>query len=198
VITYFGIVRADDTLVDPAGTTPDGVPIYERSFGSGFSLVLEARPGGTRSDLDPSTFNSNPADPRVLPGLQIEASRPLGDGSSTICDDTAPTQGGVPAVNPPDFSPTQAVANAINDLACRFKDGFGLRGGRTKLQDACTAFEDGGFRFAAAGTTIQYCGLIDDPVSFPPGNTVVTARVRDLAGNISLPSQIVVRVTTQP
>ena len=27
---------------------------------------------------------------------------------------------GVPAVNPPDFGPTQAVANALNDLACNF------------------------------------------------------------------------------
>jgi hypothetical protein len=198
VITYFGVVRADDTLVDPTGTTPGGVPIYERSSGSGFSLVLEARPGGTKSDLDPSTFNSNAADPWVLPGLQIEASRQLGDGSSAICDDTAPTLGGVPAVNPPDFSPTQAVANAINDLACRFKDGFGLHSGRTKLQDACTTFEDGGFRFNGTGTTIQYCGLINDAVSFPPGDTIVTARVRDVAGNISFPSQIVVRVTTQP
>jgi hypothetical protein len=198
VITYFGVVRADDTLVDPAGTTSDGVPIYERSSGSGFSLVLEARPGGTKSDLDPSTFNSNPADPRVLPGLQVEASRQLGDGSRTICDDTAPTQGGVPAVNPADFSPTQVVANAINDLACRFKDGFGLYNGRTRLQDACTSFEDGGFRFKATGTTIQYCGFIDDAVSFPPGDTVVTARVRDMAGNISFTSRIVVRVAGQP
>lgn len=197
MITYFGVVRADDTLVDSTDTTPDGVPIYERSFGSGFSLVLEARPGGTKSDLDPSTFNSNP-DARLLPGLQIEASRQLGDGSSAVCDDTAPTLGGVPAVDPPDFSPTQVVVNAINDFACRFKDGFGLYSGRTKLQDACTTFEDGGFRFTAAGTTIQYCGLINEAVSFPLGDTVVTARVRDVAGNISLPSQIVVRVTSQP
>lgn len=198
MITYFGVVRADDTLVDPTGTTADGVPIYERTFGSGFSLVLEARPGGTKSDLDPSTFDSNTADPRVLPGLQIEASRQLGNGSSLICDDTAPTLGGVPAVNPPDFSPTQAVANAINDLACRFKDGFGLYSGRTKVQDACTTFEDGGFRFKATGTTIQYCGFIDDAVSFPPGDTLITARVRDVAGNISFTSRIVVRVAAQP
>jgi hypothetical protein len=196
VITYFGVVRANDTLVDPAGRTPDGVPIYERSSGSGFSLVLEARPGGTKSAVDPSTFNSNPASPLVLPGLLIEVSRPLGDGSSTICDDTAPTLGGVPAVDPADFSPTQGVANAINDLSCRFKDGFGLYSGRTKIQDACTTFEDGGFRFVATGTTVQYCGLLEDAVSFPPGDTVVTARVRDLAGHVSFPSRIVVRVKT--
>jgi hypothetical protein len=198
VITYFGVVRADDTVVDPVDTTLGGVPIYERSAGFGFSLVLEARPGGTKSDIDPSTFNSNPVDPRALPGLQIEVSRPLGDASGAVCDDAEPRIGGVPAIDPADFSPTQSIANAINDLACRFKDGFGLYGGRTKLQDACTTFEDGGFRFKAAGTTVQYCGMINEKASFPPGDTVVTARVRDVAGNISLLSQIVVRVPTQP
>jgi hypothetical protein len=194
VITYFGVVRADDTLVAPAGTTPDGAPIYERSFGSGFSIVLEARPGGTGAVLDAGTLNSNPVDPQVLPGLQIEVSRALGDGSSAVCDDTPPTIGGVPAVNPPNFSPTQAVADTINDLACRFKDGFGLHSGRTKISDACTTFADGGFRFVAAGSTIQFCGMINEALTFQTGDTVVTARVRDVAGNISLLAKIVVRV----
>jgi len=195
VITYFGVARADDTLLDVAGMTPEGVPIYERAFGSGFSLVLEAKPGGTGADIDASTLNSNPVDPRVLPGLQIEVSRALGDGSGAVCDDTPPTTGGVPAVNPPDFSPTQPVANAINDLACRFKDGFGFHSGRTKLSEACTTFADGGYRFKMPGTTVQFCGLMNEPVVFQSGDTVVTARVRDVAGNISFRAQIVVRVS---
>ena len=195
MITYFGVARADDTLLDVAGMTPGGVPIYERAFGSGFSLVLEAKPGGTGAAIDASTLNSDPADPTVLPGLQIEVSHPLGDGSAAVCDDTPPTTGGVPAVNPPDFSPTQPVANAINDLACRFKDGFGLHGGRTKISDACTTFADGGFRFNAPGTTVQFCGQINEPLVFPDGDTTVTARVRDVAGNISFQAQIVLRVS---
>ena len=182
-------------MLDPAGTTPEGVAIYERAFGSGFSLVIEAKPGGTGADIDASTLNSNPVDPRVLPGLLIEVSRTLGDGSGAVCDDTPPTTGGVPAVNPPDFSPTQSVANAVNDLACRFKDGSGFYSGRIKLSEACTTFEDGGFRFVMSGTTVQFCGQMNEPVAFQPGDTVVTARVRDLAGNISFPSQIVVRVS---
>ena len=178
--------------------TADGALIYERSFGSGFSLALEARPGGTGAAIDPNTLNSNPVDPHVLPGLQIEVSRALGDGSRAVCDDTPPMTGGVPAINPANFAPTQQVADAINDLACRFKDGFGLRGGRTSSRDACTTFADGGFRFKADGSTIQYCALIDDPLVFPPGDTVVTARVRDFGENISFPAQIVVRITPQP
>jgi hypothetical protein len=87
------------------------------------------------------------------------------------------------------------VANAINDLACRFKDGFGLHSGRTKISDACTTFEDGGFRFKAPGTTVQFCGQINEPLVFPAGDTTVTARVRDVAGNLSLRAQIVVRVS---
>lgn len=172
--------------------------IYERSFASGFSIVLEARPGGTLADIDANTLNSNPTDPRVLPGLQIEVSRALGDGSTAVCDDTPPTTGGVPAVNPADFSPTQSVANAINDLACRFKDGFGSHSGIIKSSEACTTFTDGGFHFVMGNSTTQFCGQMNEPVSFPPGDTVVTARVRDVAGHISLPSRIVVRITPRP
>jgi hypothetical protein len=178
--------------------TSDGVLIYERSFGSGFSIVLEAKPGGTTADIDSSTLNSNPADPSVLPGLQIEVSHALGDGSSEVCDDTPPTTGGVPAVNPVDFSPTQSVADAINDLACRFKDGFGSHSGRIKSTEACTTFADGGFRFKGDNSRIQFCGQINEPLSFPPGDTVVTARVRDVVGNISFPSRIVVRISPRP
>ena len=185
------MARGDYTLVDPVPVTPGGMTIYQRSSGTGFSLVLEARPGGTGTAVDPSTFNSNPGG---LPGLLIEVSRPLGDATTAVCDDMSPTLGGVPAVNPPDFSSTQS--NAINDLACRFKDGRGLYSGRTKQQDACTTFEDGGFRFVATGSTIQYCGLFaEQKVSFPTGDTVVTARVRDLIGNVSATAQIIVRVT---
>jgi hypothetical protein len=196
VITYFGLVRADDTLVKTIDMTPEGLPIFARSFGSNFSIVIEARPGGTNAAIDSNTLNTNPVDPRVLPGLQIEVSRSLGDGSSAVCDDEAPTIGGVPAIEPSDFSLIQKVADAINDLACRFKDGSGFHSGRNGPADACTTFPDGGFRFITGnqGTTTQFCAMINEPLSFPPGDTLVTARVRDIAGNISAVAQIVVRI----
>jgi len=170
--------------------TIDGVPIYERDAYN-FSLVIEARPGGTKAKLGKSTFNWSAANPTNLPDLQIEVSDKLGDGSATVCDDTGSTAGGVPAVTPFDFSATDAAA--INDLSCRFKDGSGAPAGRDT--DLCTRFpptDDA--HFVDPSSTIQYCGLVSDAISFPSGNTVVAARVRDVAGNLSAISKIIIRV----
>ncbi|MBI3783650.1 MAG: hypothetical protein HY270_09625 [Deltaproteobacteria bacterium] len=193
VITFFGVTRADDSLLDASGSTEDGLPIYTRGFGSGFSLVIEGRPGGTNSPVGAETFNWNPANPSALPDLQVVVSRSLGNGSATVCDDTPPNLGGVPAVDPPAFSGSQEIADALNDLGCRFKNGSGIPGGR-KADEACTIFPDGRFRFVAQRTSLQFCGLIDDPISFPPGDTVVTVRIRDEGGRLSTPASIVVRV----
>jgi len=133
--------------------------------------------------------------------LLIESSRPLGDGSPGVCDYAAPSFGGVPAVAPPDFSTTQAVANAINDFACRFRDGAGSSLGRSNT-DACTAFDDGSFHFVFSPSDptvrfpsrIQFCGLIDRPSAFPTGDTLITARIRDLGGDISDPASLIIRV----
>ena len=200
VIVFFGVTRADDTLVDPSGQTNDGVPIFQRPT-AGFSLVIEGRPGGTGSPIGMSTFNWDPQDPTVLPYLLIEASMPLGaDPTTTVCDDSPGMFGGVPATNPPDFSPTQQVADVVNDFACRFKDGSGTRNGRA-ANDACTQFPNDfpPYHFLNPDapqfvSTIQFCGLVTNPIAFPSGDTLVTARIRDLAGHVSRQSQIVVRV----
>jgi hypothetical protein len=192
VITFLGVTRSDDTLVAPSDVTADGVPIYERpSFG--FSLVVEGRPGGSGAPVGTSTFNWNPTDPNAVPYLLIEVSRPLGDGSAAVCDDMPPDLGGVPAVNPPDFSAVQSVADAINDFACRFKDGTGFRSGRG-TSDACIMFADGQFHFMKQGSTTQFCGQINRPLSFPQGDTLVTIRIRDLAGNVSEAGSLIIRV----
>jgi len=172
--------------------TGDGLLIYERGFGSGFSLVVEGRPGGANTPVGSETFNWNPADPNSLPDLQIVVSRQLGNGSTAVCDDTPPNLGGVPAIDPPMFTGSQAIADALNDLGCRFKDGSGVAGGRT-ADEACTIFPDGRFRFVGQ-STIQFCGLIDEPLVFPSGDTTVTAQIRDTAGRLSAPMSIVVRI----
>ena len=183
----------------PSDATPDEVPIFERPS-YGFSLVVEGRPGGTGSPLGMTTFDWSPTDPTILPDLLIETSRPLGNGSVDVCDDAEPLFGGIPAIDPSDFSTTQAVADAVNDFACRFKDGFGSPGGRA-ARDACTAFADGSFHFlfppdgiVKHPSTIQFCGQISSPLAFPAGDTLITVRIRDLAGNLSEPERLVIRV----
>ena len=194
MITFFGITRSDDSVVQPIGVSNDGVPIFERFFGSGFSIVVEGRRGGSLAPIGRSTFDSNPSDPTVLPDFQALTSRPLGDGSGQVCDDIFPDLGGVPETNPPVFATTQAVANAINDFTCRFKDGLGLRRGRDNF-DACTRSGDGVYAFMHPMTTTQFCGLINDPLAFPAGDTRITARIRDEDGNISAAQQIILRIT---
>jgi hypothetical protein len=190
VITFFGVTNGNDILVSPLDTPKDGTPIYERPA-YGFSLVIEARPGGTFAKLGKSTFNWSPANPTSLPDLQIEASNNLGDGSAAVCDDSGSTAGGVPAVTPFDFSAAEAAA--INDLSCRFKDGSGAPAGRDK--DPCTLFLPAEiYHFVDPSSTIQFCGVVTDATYFRSGDTVVAVRVRDVAGNLSAISKIIIRV----
>ena len=191
-MAYFGIASADGRVVTPNATSPDGVPIFPRFMPFGFLIVLEARPGASGLDVGGTTFRSNTSDPNVLPDLQMVASRALGNGSAAICDVNPPSFiGGVPAVNPPMFGGTQAAANAINDLACRFD-------ARKVTTDACTrnaSFEE---RFVSAGSRIvQFCSQVGvgEELAFPLGDTRLTARALDVAGHPGPPASIIVRVT---
>lgn len=151
-----------------------------------------------------STFNYDPQDPTARPDLQVEVSQPLGNGSTAVCDDTPSNPGGVPAVNPPNFSFTQPISDAINDLGCRFVDGTGQPVGRTSSGDACTITAQGTFQFVCtlasspgctvATSTIQFCGPINQPLAFPTGDTLITVMLRDVAGNLSMPGQMIIRV----
>lgn len=185
------MARSDGTVVgSPTAVSPAGVPVYERpSFG--FILVVEGRPGATGAPMGRTSFQWSPGDPSVRPDLQMIVSRPLGDGSADVCDDAPGRRGGVPATA--EFGPTQAVADAISDLGCRFKDAAGNPGGRGPA-DACTRMPDGTDRFRAADSTVQFCALVDRPFAFPRGDTLVTVRLRDVAGHLSAPAALVVRV----
>jgi hypothetical protein len=191
-ITYVGLVRASDQVIAPSGTTAQGWPIYERTFGYAFSLVVEAKPGPSRRPVGLNAFRSDLFDPSVRPDLEIIVSRPLGNGSLDVCDDMLPFIGGIPASQ--SFNETQNVSNAINDLACRFVNGDGLPGGRRKV-DACTVFGNGEFDFVNGATTVQFCALIAEPFEFPIGDTVVSARVRDSSGAPGPAASFVVRIT---
>lgn len=196
-ITFIGVTRADDSLVESAGENSDGVPIFVRpktinEGGSGFSIVVEGKPGSSGSDVGTSSY-----DPTLnqLPDLQVVVSRPLGNGSVVVCDDPLEAPGGVPAVEPASFDETDdAVRRAANDLGCRFVDGGGETAARTNPSDSCVSFPSGDFSFVEEDSTAQYCGFVNVPLAFPVGDTLVTARLRDAAGNVGPEAHIVVRV----
>jgi hypothetical protein len=196
VITFFGLTRADDTLVDPSGTTAGGIPIFSRSVGSGFSLVIEGMPGPHSVCSSGRVCGTTAYEPDLssFPDLLVEVSQPLGNGSAAVCDATGPMAGGVPAINPPSFDPTQMNIAAVNDLGCRFLNGNGMPVARTASSDSCIMFPSGDFQFMSSNSSMQFCGVIGKVLEFLPGDTVVTARLRDLNGNLGPSSQIVVRI----
>jgi hypothetical protein len=188
-ILFFGVTSADDTYQPPTGTDPQGIPIYERPFGFGFSLVVETRHGTSNRPVGQRAFTDGAA-----PDLQVQATQALGNGSTAVCDGEAPTFGGVPAINPPQLDDPDANINALNDLGCRFIDGTGAPEART-CQLGCVHFETGEYGCQAGDATeFQFCAPVPMALRFPVGETLVSARVRDVAGNLGAPAQVIVRV----
>jgi hypothetical protein len=190
VITYFGIARADGIVTSPVGVTGEGYPIYERAVPQGFFVVVEGKPGPDLRPVATSTFNWLPGDPNLLPDFMIVASRLLGNGSSLVCDDgSSGPPGGVPAIHPASFGGSQASANAINDLACRFS-------ARSNAADACTRDFSALSVFVDSSTTVQFCPRvgIGSELAFPVGDTELTVRLRNTQGQVGFASTIVVRV----
>jgi hypothetical protein len=190
IITFFGLTRADDTPIAPSGTTAQGQPIFSRSLGSSFSIVIEGKPGSNTTEVGTAAYQANLTS---FPDLQVEVSRSLGNGSPAVCDNSGASAGGVPAVNPPSFTATPANISAVNDLGCRFENGSGDPVGRPP-GEACIMFPSGDFGYMNSKSTIQFCGFIGKVLEFPSGDTVVTARLLDKGGNPGPPAQIVVHI----
>ncbi|MEO8602929.1 MAG: hypothetical protein ABI629_10160 [bacterium] len=189
-ITKMGVARADGQVTQPVATTSDGTPVYARPIGSGFFLYVEARQGQSNRLPGTSTFNSIPGNPDALPDFQIVVSRPLGNGSAKVCDNgSPPPPGGVPAVDPPTFGGTQASADAINDLACRFDY-------RGNSAEACTRNNSQDAAFVVANSRVQFCTAagVGSEIAFPVGDTRVTVRLRDVQGAPGKPASIIIRV----
>jgi hypothetical protein len=193
VIGFFGLVLPNDELVEPSGVDPNGIPIYQRPFGSGFSIVVEAfRTSTSRPQVATSAFEEF-----GRPDLQIQVNRPLGDGNALVCDDGhfQIEIGGVPAINPPSFADSQNVSDRLNDLGCRFVDGSGQPIARACNEKfACVRFGDGHFGCVSPQAQRQFCGQISQNLEFPAGDTLVTVRVLDVGGNPGPPAQIIIRV----
>ena len=187
-ISFFGILRQFDTISDPIGVDSEGRPIFDRPVGNGFVIVVEAKPGSNGASVGTSAYDEG-----GRPDLQVIVSRDLGDGSPAVCDNQEPNFGGVPGVDPPSFADTPMITDALNDLGCRFVDGTGAPVGRPPTE-ACVLFQDGEQRFVDPASTVQFCARVTKPMSFPVGDTVVSARVRDDSGMVGPELQIVIRV----
>jgi len=173
--------------------------IFSVNSGSQFVIVVEAAAGLSGASPGKSL---TPVPPSNRSDLQIQSNHNLGSNPTTaVCDKGPASQGGggIPAINPPSFAEgDQMISDALNDLSCRFDvfntgSGSGGTGPCTKVdqtQDPMLVT-----RNAPLGT-IQFCDQASTVASFPPGDTVVTAEVRDQNGNLGPAQQIVIRVAT--
>src|SRR5262249_18790761 len=140
VMTFLGFAGANGVRINSIGTFA-GAPVFFRGAGSGFKVVVEGRAGANGVMPGQTVMNSDPLNPSRRPDIWVESSNALGDGSAAVCD------GGVPAIDPPDFSASQHVANALNDLACNFVISTGAN-------FACTQDQFGAPAFLGAGTQV--------------------------------------------
>lgn len=197
LVLFFALTAADDSLIQPLPDPEGGIPVYELPFGRSFHIIVEADQGLSRIPPGRDTFRAG-----EMPSFQIQATRALGDGSLQVCDGEDPAPGGVPAINPPSFEPTQQIQDTMNDLGCRFLDGSASQspaGRGCNPQEACLRFEDGTFGCQSAAT-VQYCSQVISVVEeFPEGDTLLSVRVLEaqVAGRERMPGpvdQIIIRV----
>lgn len=191
-ITSLSIARADQSPVAPIGVDASGREIFRSLNGNGIWIIVEAAAGPNGLLPGTQVFTTAPLFPTDRPDIQLVVSRALGNGSPTVCDNQDGVFGGVPGVDPPTFADDQAVTDVINELSCRV-DG----GGRTRSGDACTQDASGqnfGFAFVNAASQIQFCVRPAAAWAFPVGDTIVAARVRDIAGTPGAVREMVVRV----
>lgn len=176
IVTFFGAARADGMPVEPTSVDRNGVPTYTSTAGSGFILVIEAKPGLGNREVGRRLFAYVEDDPTVRSDLEIISNRPLGDGSRAVCDRQRPNIGGVPAVVPASFEYNQEISGAINDLACRFETFI-------ESDFSCTMDKNQTYSFVDPTTTTQFCLIVARAYGFPEGTTELSVRVRDIDGN---------------
>jgi hypothetical protein len=152
-------------------------------------IVVEGAPGV--SGVQPGK-SVQPTGTDGWPDIQIENTRDLGNGSAAVCD-TGPASsggGGIPGITPPSFQAGDSViTDALNDFACRFE--------QFSPGAPCTFVDASGeARLVNGNATIQFCDFVTTTALFPPGDSLVTVRLRDTVGNVGPTAQVVVRVAT--
>lgn len=178
----------------------DGRPVFQVAGGQ-LLLVVEGRTVDGFPPAVGSYTQPNPILGDGRPDIQIESTQPLGQGSAAVCDDGyhAPVVdgGGVYPVPTPDFSFTTTITNALNDFGCRFE--YHVKGSQ------CTYCYDGDSpcfltdlpqNNTIGASQAQFCNRATGSAAFNPGDSLVTVRLRDEAGNIGPTAQIVIRVNT--
>lgn len=195
VIRFMGMTKADDTLIAPQPLVdpndPNEIRVYRRPFGSGFSLVVEARPGVSGRPVGKSTLDLG-----GCPDLQVQVTRDLGENpTAAVCDVMPPDPGGVPGISPLRLDQDFETCARLNDLGCRFVDGLGLSVGRNcNTEQSCVRFDSGDFGCVAPDATAQFCGFVAKTIEFQSGDTLITVRARDLQGNLGPAAQMIVRI----
>jgi len=182
-VTHFGLATADDRPLSPDAVDAQGRPVFQRPFGQGMTLIIEARAGLSGKRPGGTTYSES----GELPDLQVLVSRALGDGNPAVCEHNGHS-GGIPAVPALDFADDPATVAAINDLGCRAFGGIGVPSPYTRAPS-------GLFAFVNPASTVQFAIPIAKAWAFPVGDTVVATRVRDIAGNLGAAREIVVRVS---
>lgn len=191
ILTHLGAARADGSPVPPESIGKDGIPIYLTRSGAGFILVVEGKPGKSGHEVGRRLLVHVPGDPKERADLEIQADRDLGNGSPEVCDRFKPNIGGVPGIKPMSFADTQKISDAINDFACRFETFM-------ESEFSCTMTPNGDYEFVNKETVTQFCLLVARAYGFPEGDTILTVRLKDTAGNPGPPKKLRIRHQTPP
>jgi hypothetical protein len=184
VVTSMAFLPQDRDFVLPVAYDRAGRAVFE-SGGNG-TLIVEGRVGSSLRGIGDAAY-----EPGALPPFQAIVSRDLGDGNPAVCDRNAIPPGGIAATVPFGFRGDRQSIDRINDLGCRFDNGQGETVGRRDPLNSCVR---GSFAFVDPSTDIQFCADFANSEIFPPGDTIVAARMSDLAGVVGPVREIVVRV----
>ena len=81
-------------------------------------------------------------------------------------------------------------SDALNDFACRFDP-------QASAATPCTILDASRDpHLINQSATVQFCDFVGKTAVFPPGDSILSVTLRDLAGNTGPTAQIVVRVAT--
>jgi hypothetical protein len=155
-----------------------------------FRIVVEARPGISGLGVATANFTTC-GSASGMPNVQIESSQRMGNGSNPVCSSSGAfnVNGGIPGIDPPDFTPTSDIINTLQSFAIWFT--YQSPGSACTLKpggDCCS--------YVSPSTTAQFCDKMNSAQSFPPGDSLVTVQLRDTGGNVGPAAQIIVRVAT--